>query len=546
VRAGSIRDTLTHAVSGPLWLLVGAAGLVLLVACVNVSNLLLARAESRRDQAALRRALGADRIRIARGHLAESLVLVGTGGILGLLIGRLTLPLLIRLAPEGTPRLAEVSFDGRVVGAMAAAVAATALLSGLVPAWRASRAAPAGLASHGRRTVGGGTAILDGFVSGQIALSAALAVGALLLGASFLRLLEIDRGFSHERAVVVPLALSADVRRQGALVAYQRILDEARALPGVVGAHLAYHAPDEGRGINLRLIRPEGLREEAIGEGSIIAVTPGYFETLEIDVLDGRAFRRSDDELGAPVAVVSASFARRLVPTDVDAVGWRFTHAAGPGGDTVELEIVGVVADVVPDPSEAPPPILYVPFDQLPFGYQELIVKTSGPPAAILPLLRERIWNVDPRVPLDAARTLEEAVSRSVASPRFYMLVVGAFAALAVLLAAIGTYSVAAYGVSRREREIGVRAALGADTRRIVTQVFGARLRPVGIGIGVGLASAAALSRVLSGLLFGVTPLEPWVYLAVTAWLAVVALAAVAVPALRAARTDPLRALRSD
>ncbi len=545
--AGSARDALVRSVRGPLWLLLGAATLVLLVACVNVSNLLLARAESRRDQAALRQALGASRLRLVWAHLAESFLLAATGGTLGLLLGRVALPLLVRVAPAGTPRLDEVSLDGRVALAMTAVVFATALLTGIVPALRAAGTAPASLAAGGRRFGGSGARLLRGFVGAQIALSTALAVGAMLLGASFARLMRFDRGFDTNEALVLPLAPPDRVRSSegGTLGWYGRILSEARSLPGVRAAHLAFRAPDGGAGINLRAIQPEGLRDDPSAGASIGAVTPGYFEAAGIAVLEGRGFLDSDGPSAAPVAVVSRSFADRLLPPG-PRVGARFRHHATRDGEPLEVTVVGVVADILPDPSEPPPPLLYVPYAQLPFGSMDLVVRTQGPPGAILPPLRERIWALDPDVPLDAAYTLDDAVSRSVASPRFYMLVVGAFAVLAVLLAAIGTYGVTAYGVSQRASEIGVRSALGADSRRILGQFVGQGLRPVVIGIAIGLGAAAALSRTLASLLFGVTPLEPWVYGAVAAGLATVALCAVAVPARRASRMDPLLALRHE
>lgn len=544
--AGSARDALVRSVRGPLWLLVGAAALVLLVACVNVSNLLLARAEDRRDQVALRRALGAGRGRIVRAQLAESFLLSALGGGLGLLLGRAALPLLVRLAPEGTPRLAEVSLDGGVVLAMTGVLFAVAALAGVVPACRAAGTAPTSLAG-GRRFGRGGTRILRAFVTAQIALSTALAVGALLLGASFARLMRVDRGFDAEKAVVLPLAPSDETRQSldGALGWYERILAAVRSVPGVRAAQLTFRAPDGGRGIDIRALKPEGLREAPSARGSVGAVTPGYFEAAGIQLLEGRGIARADGPDAPAVAVVSRSFADRLLP-EGPRVGARFRHHATADGEPVEVTVVGVVEDILPDPAEPPPPLLYVPFAQLPFGTMELVVRTAGPPDELLPSLRERIWALDPNVPLDRAYTLEEAVSRSVASPRFYMLVVGAFAALAVLLAAIGTYGVTAYGVSRRESEIGVRSALGADSRRILGQLVRQGLGPVLAGIALGLLVAAALSRTLAGLLFGVTPLEPWVYGAVALALGAVAVCAVAVPARRASRLDPLLALRHD
>lgn len=545
--AGSAREALVRSVRGPLWLLMGAAGLVLLVACVNVSNLLLARAEARRDQAALRQALGAGRVRLIRAHLAESFFVAGLGGALGLALGRLALPALIRMAPAGTPRLDEVSLDGGVVLAMLGIVFITALLTGVVPAWRAAGTAPASLGAVGRRFQGEGARVLRGFVAAQIALSTALAVGAMLLGASFARLMSVDRGFDTENAVVLSLAPSDDTRRSldGALGWYDRILAEARSVPGVRAAHLTFRAPDGGNGINLRAIQPEGLREDPSAGASVGAVTPGYFEAAGIEVLEGRGIRETDRASAPAVAVVSRSFADRLLP-EGPRVGARFRHHATPDGEPVEVTVVGVVDDILPDPSEPPPPLLYVPFAQLPFGTMELVVRTAGPPGALLPALRERIRALDPNIPLDAAYTLDEAVSRSVASPRFYMLVVGAFAVLAVVLAAIGTYGVTAYGVSQRASEIGVRSALGADSRRILGQFVRQGLRPVLLGIVIGLLMAAGLSRALSGLLFGVAPLEPWVYGAVALGLAAVALCAVAIPAHRAARMDPLLVLRQE
>ncbi|MGH7541595.1 MAG: FtsX-like permease family protein, partial [Gemmatimonadota bacterium] len=344
-----------------------------------------------------------------------------------------------------------------------------------------------------------------------------------------------------------PLPLSHGMRERphDVLGAFDRIVREARSLPGVRAAHLVHRAPDRGRGLNLRAIRPEGLRDVAEIGASVSAVTPGYFEAAGIDVLEGRGVLDSDGPSAPEVAVVSRSFADRLLPPG-PRVGARFRHHATPDGEPVEVTVVGIVADITPDPSEPPPPILYVPFAQLPMGSMDLVVRSEAPPGALLPALRERIWAVDSEVPLDAAYTLEEAVARSVASPRFYMLVVGAFAVLAVLLAAIGTYGVTAYGVSQRASEIGVRSALGADSSRILREFVSHALPPALLGIVIGLAAAAALSGALGGLLFGVAPLEPWVYAAVAIGLAAVSLCAIVLPARRAARMDPLLALRHE
>lgn len=543
----SARATLVRSVRTPLFLLLGAAGLVLLVACVNVSNLLLAHAESRRDQTAMRQALGASKASLLRQHLAESLVLSTVGCALGLVVAWLTLPVLLRIAPDDTPRLAHVVLNGRVVAAMALAAMATTMLIGFLPAFRTMRVAPYRLAAAGRRFGAGKSRLLQGFVTAQVSLSTILVLGATLLGASFLNLMTADRGFTTEDVLVVPLSLSdrSAEAEGGRIATYERIVDQVRSVPGVRTAHLVYHSPIEGRGFNLSMLEPEGLLTEDAARASVVTVTPGYFSAAGIRLLEGRPFAGADDDRAPAVAIASESFARRLLPPGL-VVGARFRQAVGSRGEPADVTIVGVVADIVPDPARAADPVLYLPFAQLPIPYAELLVRADTDAAGILPALRERIWAIDADVPLNAAFTMEQAVADAAASPRFYVFVVGLFAGLALLLAVAGVYGVTAYSVSQRVAEIGVRCALGADADRITRLFLFRGLRPVLLGVVVGLSVAAAASVMMRSLLFGVAPVEPLLYASVAAVLAAIGFAATALPARRAARVDPLEALRRE
>ncbi|HEV2129635.1 MAG TPA: ABC transporter permease, partial [Longimicrobiaceae bacterium] len=536
-----------------LLVLLGAVGLVLLIACANVANLLLARATAREGEFAVRAALGAGRQRLVQQLLTESVLLGLIGGAVGLLVAVSGTSLLVALQPKGIPRLDAVRVDATVVAFTAGIALLTGILFGLVPAVQTTRAAMVtALREGGRGALSGrGSARMrSALVVAEMALAVMLLSGAGLLIKSFVRLQQVDPGFQAQGALSFRVALpEADYENDPARAALiGQLLERVKALPGVTSAGAVAYLPMSGSSMTLTF-EIEGREPAQPGEGPVAETrpaTPEYFRAMGIPLLRGRGFSEQD-RAGAPqVVVISQETARRFFPGE-DPIGQRLTLSWTRDSVPVGGEIVGVVGDVRHYGMEREvDPTVYVPHAQTSVNAMSLVVRTSVPPMSLVPAVKREVEALDPNLPLQQVRPLEELVSESVSQPRFYMLLLSIFAGVALLLASIGIFGVISYSVTRRTREIGVRIALGADPKRVVQLVVGGAIGLAALGVGLGLLGALAGTRLLSGLLFGVEPTDPVTFAVVSTLLMGVAVLASYLPARRATRVDPMVALRAE
>jgi len=537
-----LRDDLVRNVRESLWALMGAAGLIVLITCVNVANLLLARAIGRQHESSVRMALGAGRGGLIRQYLTESLVLAASGCALGLALGTALMRVLVALAPADTPRIDEVSMDWRVF-AMAAAVATlTGLIFGLVPAWQASRARASGaLATSARSTGVRGQARWRAMLtSAEVALSLILLVSAGLLLHSFVRLMGVDLGFQPERVLAMNVNLP-DARYKDAdarLRFFQELERRVSALAGV--RRMAYANRMPMRGAWKSSIGFDAAAQER-AMSAFQAVSPGYFEALGIRLERGRLLT-PEDRKGQPYrAVVNRAFAQTFFQ-GADPVGRTFRH------EDQWVTIVGMVNNIRRGGKAAEiEPQVYLPAAQTdfyPVKLADVAVRTEGDPRRLANAIQREVWSIDKDQPVTNVRTLEEIISRSAAERRFQLVLLGAFAAVAVLLATVGIFGVLSYIVNQRTNEMGIRMALGATPLRIVTLVARQAGGWIAAGIAAGLAGAYGLTRFLDSLLFHVGRHDAWAYGGAAVLMLVVGLAAALAPARRGARVDPMRALR--
>jgi putative ABC transport system permease protein len=546
-----IYTQLVGGVRTALLVLMGVVALVLLIASANVANLLLARAKSREREIAIRTALGAGRGRLVRQLLTESLLLAGAGSAIGVLLARWLLDVLPALAADVVPRMASVRIDTAVLAFTATVAVATGLLFGLAPAWQASRLE----AAHGLREGGRGSSgpaarrLRAGLTAAEVALALVVLVGAGLLVQSLARLLRVDAGFVADGLLTFHVQMAAGPAArppaQRAALAGQ-IVDRVSRIPGVQAA---------GGGTGLPPVTPQrgtGFVAEGVAESApearrayFMAVTPGYFRALGTPLREGRAFTDRDGEGAPEVVVLNRSLARRLYGSE-PAVGRRI-RLVNPGEGEGWRTVVGVVGDVrysgLDDPGEA---TVYTPFAQTPFLWTYVMVRTAGPPMALARAVSEAVAAVDPGLEAAALKPMSEVVAETVMQPRFNVVLLSAFAGLALLLAAVGIYGVVSYSVAQRTKEIGIRMALGADRGDVLRLVTGEGLRLASAGVAVGLVGAAAATRVMASLLFEVHATDAATYAAAAGFLLAVALAASAVPAWRATRVAPVSALRAE
>jgi putative ABC transport system permease protein len=545
----TLHDVFVGGVRGVLWLLLGAVGLVLLVACANVAALLLARAAGREGEVAVRVALGASRGRLVRQVLTESVVLALIGGVLGVAIAYGALEALSDLGAGSLPRLAGIGVDGTALLFTLVISLATGLLFGLAPAFQAPQLDLVQSLKEGHRGQrrAGGLGTQNMLVVGQVALSLMLLVGSGLLIRSFLRLQQEDLGFEPQGVVTAQVRLPRTYgpERPPSLF-YDAALERIRALPGVEAAGAITNLPVIGGFGPWNYVHAEGqpAATPADRRGATRRVAdPGYFQAMGIPLLSGRTFAQSDGPDGPNVGIISRSMAEEFFP-GVDPVGRQFVL---PWDPPVYFQIVGVVGDVrLGSLDSETRPTMYWSLTQQGPGTMNLVVRTQGDPAALAPALRAAVWSVDPDVPISNLRTMTSVVSASLAQNRFRTLLLGAFAGVALLLAALGLYGVLSQLVGRRTHELGVRMALGADRTRLMRWVLRYGMMLAGVGLLFGLAGAAAASQLARGVLFGVQPLDPFTYLATSFCLVIVALAAAALPAWRATRVDPVESLRSE
>ena len=549
----SLQDDMVGDVRAGLWIVLAAVTAVLLIACVNVANLLLVRATERSGEMAVRRALGAGRGRLATQLLVESGLLAITGGALGLALAWGGVAALRGLSAGTIPRIEDVTVDLPVVLFALSVVVLVTLVVGLVPALRGSESSPgAELARVGRGRSGvarqGPRRVL---VALEVGLSVVLLVAAGLMIRSFHQMAQVELGYQVESLTRFRLSLPGvryatlpEVRDF-----YRGLEDHLAALPGVEAVGSAFGAPLAAGNITGDLLL-EGEPEPEPGQeipASLVTVSPGYLETMRIPVVQGRPLVASDDGEGPPVTLINETMARRAFPGE-DPIGRRIGVTARMFDDTPDFwEIVGVVRDVRSESvTQEPVPEMYLPQGR--FGPATLWVTIRSTPGGepSLETLRETVRSLDPTLPIRNFEQMRDAISREVAPTRFYLLLIGLFAGLALLLAAIGIYGVLSYLVTTRRHEIGVRVALGADRARIVRLTIVEGLAPALVGLGGGLAMALAGGRVMESLLYGVAPRDPLVLVGIPVVLLLVALVAVTIPSLRAARIDPAEALRAD
>jgi putative ABC transport system permease protein len=540
----SLRESVIGDVRRPLLILLGAVGFVLLVACANVANLLLARASARQSELAVRSALGAGRGRLVRQLLTESVVLAAAGGVAGLLLAWYGVRALVAARPADIPRLDTVAMDGTVVLVTLSLTLLTGLLFGAIPAIQATRRdAGQALREGGRGTQGGaGQRVRSGLVITEMALAVVLLVGAGLLLRSFAELTRVDAGFRPEGAVSFRIAMDRATYPEGQHIRdfTTVLLERLEAVPGATAVAGTGVLPLSGRGalINFDVQDAPPPPDDVNREIGYHSVTPGYFATIGARVVRGRDFGRQDHNTAPPVALINETGARFWFGGE-DPLG-RFVQI-GPN----TREIVGIVSDVLQrGPATPAMPQLYAPYEQSTTRSLQIVVRASGDPMALAPTLRTLLRSLDPTMPIGEFAPLERVAAEAVSRPRFYSTLLALFAASALALAAIGIFGVMSYSVAQRAREISIRMALGARRADVVAMIVGRSMILAGAGLAIGLLGAAAVGRVLSSQLYNVGILDPITMAAAAVVLAGSALAASWLPARRAAGLDPGTALR--
>lgn len=559
--AGAIplRDHLVGDVRPALLAMLGAVGLVLLIACANVANLLLVRAAAREPEIAVRTALGAGSGRIVRQLVTESVLLAVAGAALGVVLASWTVSAVVAFGPRGLPRLDEVSVDGRVLAFAAVTALLTGVLFGLVPAVQVARGNTGQTLRDGPRgsSRGGAQRTRNALVIAEMALAVVLLVGAGLLIRSFIRLVSVNPGFRTEQLVTFDLTLPEakypfDRQR---LAFTTELKDRLRELPGAREVAVSFGRPLRQMGI-ITLFEVEGRPASTPDNRSISAVLPAsaeYFGALGIPLVRGRLYTTTDDRRDAPpVVLISQELDRRYFAAE-DPIGKRITlgmshDSAGPGTQVIAGgEIVGIVGDVkqsgLDDDARA---MVYIPFAHAPFDHVSVLVRSSADPRLVESAIRSRVRELDPDLPIFGLATMKQVVSDSVSQPRFYLYLLTAFAGVALLLAALGVYGVTSYAVSQRTRELGIRIALGATERRVVRLVVSSGFFLALAGVLTGLVAAFFFTRLLRTLLFGIPSTDPLTFAAVALLLIVAATLAALVPARRAASVNPVIAMRAE
>jgi putative ABC transport system permease protein len=532
-----------------LWVLLGAVSFVLLIACANVANLLLARAASRQKEIAIRTALGAGRFRIVRQLLTESLLLAALGGILGLLLAMWGVDLLLAFSPKDMPSLGGVGIDYQVLGFTLLISLMTGLIFGLAPALEASRPNLNETLKEGGKGAGSGTRshrVRDIFVVAEVALALVLLIGSGLMIKSFFKLQSINPGFNAENLLTVRLLLPGSKYGEDhqRISFFRQALSRIESLPGVRSAGAVSFLPFASLGAATSFTI-EGRPEPPAGEKFTLDVRvcdPNYFRTMGIPLLRGRNFTEKEATEASHVVLINEAMARTYFP-DEDPIGKRVTisMAAKP----VPTEIIGVVGDIKHVGLDVEPRAMsYWPHPELPYSFMSIVVRTEGDPLSFAPAVKREVQALDKDQPIADVRTMEQLLSASVARARFSTLLLGIFAGLALLLAAVGIYGVMSYSVTQRTHEIGIRMALGASQKDVMRLVVGQGMTLALVGVVIGVVAAFFLTRVMASLLFGVSATDPLTFVAISAVLSGVALVANLVPARRAIKIDPMVALR--
>jgi predicted permease len=549
LKAGPLWEVIVGNVRFALLVLQGAVAVVLLIACANVSSLLIARGTRRGREIAIRAALGASRGRLIRQLVAESLVLGLIGGAAGLLLGSWLLGLLVGILPERIPRIEEISLDRAVAAVTMMCAFGTGLLFGVMPALQASRTdAGATLKATGERGSSRRARAREALVVAEIALTVVLLVGAGLLINSFLRLQRTDSGLQPDHATVMSLMLpqSRYPTRESQIALYRRLLDGLSQRHEVDSVGIGFPGPLRGGSASGHFSIDD--RPTAAGQdqpfANIGSVSGGYFQAMGVPIIAGRTFTDNDRDNAPGVAIVSVTMARRYWPGQ-NAVGRRLRFDDNAEADWIT--VVGVAGDVRQlGLDKDAPPVLYIPYQQFSLPFTNLVVRSSAPGSTVAALMRTTVTNADPDLPPGEIASLGTIISQSIDEPRFRSLLLTAFACTALVLAAVGVYGLMSYSVAERTREIGIRVALGARPRQVLLPVLRQGLILALSGAAIGLAGALGAVRVLSRFLFGVDPYDPLTFGAVCVVLLSVALLASYVPSRRALRVDPVEALRGE
>jgi putative ABC transport system permease protein len=549
-----VQDQMVQNVRPALLLLLGAVAAVLLIACVNVANLLISRAASRGREVAIRTAMGASRSRVLRQLLTESVLLSLSGGVLGILMAIAALGPLVKLASGSVPKAVTISLDYRVLLFTLAVSIFTGIFFGIAPALSTTKLDLRETLNEGSRgsTAGPGQHRIRGFlVAAEIAAAMLLLIGSGLLLRSFQRLQEVPPGFQADHLLVadLPLSRNAYAKPDQRFEFFDRLVERAQALPGVRSAAAASALPvtSGGGAIHFNIHgRPPKSPHDFTAAG-YFTVTPHYFETIGAPLLQGRFITANDTEKATAVVVINATMARTYWPNE-SPLGKRMQLGATPENDVPWMEVVGVVGDVLQNLGNQPAAEMYLPYRQadalLPVFQLSLVIRTATEPHLAIPSLRSAIMEIDPNQPVVNVRSMEENISTNVSQPRFRAWLIGIFAMLALVLAAVGVYGVMSYAVTQRTTEIGIRVTMGAQPRDVFRIIVGEGLRLALIGVAVGLVTALALTRLLRTFLFGVSAYDPVTFIGVSVVLTAVAAAACYFPARRATQVDPLVALR--
>jgi putative ABC transport system permease protein len=544
-----LHDQLVGDVRPALLVLLGAVGLVLLIACANVANLLLVRAAERQREFAIRAALGAARRRLVRQLLTESLMLGLLGGVGGLLLATWGIDIILALRPEDLPRVSEIGIDTQVLGFATLVSLLTSLIFGLAPALQLSRTNLQQTLKEAARTTTGSIRhrMRNLLVISEIALALVLLVAAGLFVRSFIKMLEVDPGFRQDRVIALQVFIWDRNRTPAERLAFiEQTLERLSNVAGVKSAGAVSAPPlvessiDVDTNFTISGQPPPAKGQEPAAYSTV--ATADYFDTMGIALAGGRFFTKFDTLKTAPVVLVNQALARRYFPGE-DPVGKKIK--ARSFGPPVEREIVGVVGDVRHTGLDSEPrPEYFVPHSQSPFGSMTLVVRTDSDPLGVLPSLKEAVWALDKEQPFYTVATMDQLISASLAGRRFSLLLLGAFSVIALLLAGVGIYGLVSFSTSQRTHEIGIRIALGARARDVLKLVLREGLALTLAGVAVGLVGSFALTRLLKTQLFGVTPTDPITFVAISILLGCVALLAGYVPARRATRVDPMVALR--
>ncbi len=550
----SLKQGVVHGVQPALLILLGAVGFVLLIACVNVANLFLARNWKRHREFAVRATLGATRSRLIRQLLVESLLLAIAGGFAGLAVGTWGIDVVRRFAPAETPRIAEIGLDRSVLWFTLGISIMTGIVFGLAPALQTSRAEPNVFLKEGAAISGSGFGsrghhrLRSLLVVSEVALAVVLLIGAALMLKSFSRLTHKNPGFRIDHALTAEISLPEAKYKTEAKQRefFDTLLSRIQRLPGVASAALMT-TPLLSDYLRMTVASVEGQpqkdsRFEPFFEMKV--VSPEYFPTAGIPLLAGRGFDERDTGKSPGVVIVNETLARRYWPTG-QAIGKRVSYNSDKDGHPDWCQIIGVASDTRDVALiKLPKAEVYLPYSQNITSSIDLLVHTEGDSSPLEPAIRDTVWSIDREIPVQAMTTLEQAVARSEAEPKFHTLLLGVFAALGLAITLVGIYGVISYSVSQRTREIGIRMALGAQARDVLRQVLWEGMRLAFTGLAIGIIAALALTRVLTALLFEVRATDPATFAVVASLLACVALAACYLPALRATKVDPLVALR--